>query len=424
MSIAVESVLLDGNRTDLLVEDGLIRTVGTLSDETKTSADTLIDGTDRMAAPTLHNGHTHAAMTLFRGYGDDLPLQEWLEEKIWPLEEQLTDEDVYWATRLACFEMITSGTTFFNDMYWEFDATRRAVEDSGLRATIAGVFIDQFDEEMAQQQRRANEELYERSKELPDRIDFALGPHSIYTVSTESLEWIAGFSREHDLPVHVHLAETEWEVEECREKHGTTPVRYLDDLGFLHEDVVAAHGIWLDDEEIEILADRGVDLVYNPLSNLKLTSGDGFRYEDLRSAGVTVVLGTDGVASNNNFNLLEEIKMSSLLQKNRQGVPTAIPAEEAFGLATREAADVFSLNTGRIAEGRAADLMLIDTTHPSMSLADVHDPDSHLSYTLTPDAVDTVLCDGEVLLRDGDLTDDRAAFVRERHRERTRNLIH
>ncbi|MFB6345656.1 MAG: amidohydrolase [bacterium] len=324
MSLLIEETQHDGETVDILVKDTTIRTVGSVSDTDKQAADRVIEGRGTLVVPTLKNGHTHAAMTLFRGFGDDLPLQEWLEEKIWPLEDNLTEEDVYWATRLACEEMIRTGTTFFNDMYWEFDGTVEAVADSGIRAMVAGVFIDQFDEELAEQQRQANRELYDRVEELPDRVQFALGPHSIYTVSPDSLEWVAQFSRDHDLYTHIHLAETKHEVEQCKENHGTTPVRYLNELGFFHDRVVAAHGLWMEDEEIQILADNDVSVVYNPISNLKLTSGSDFRYQDLKEAGVDVCLGTDGVASNNNFNLFEEIKTASILQKNRNGDATVL----------------------------------------------------------------------------------------------------
>lgn len=401
MSLLVKDTVLDGESTNIYVEDGTIKNIGSPPDRAEDASVRVLDGDDTLAVPTLKNGHTHAAMTLFRGFGDDMPLQEWLEDKIWPLEEKLTEEDVYWATRLACEEMIRTGTTFFNDMYWEFDGTVQAVEDSGIRAMVSGVFIDQFDEELAQTQRDQNRELFERIDELPDKVQFALGPHSIYTVSPESLEWIAEFSREHDLFTHIHLAETQHEVEECRETHGTTPVRYLDELGFLHDKVVAAHCLWLEDEEVEILAENDVSVVYNPISNLKLTSGDDFRYQDLKEAGVDVCLGTDGVASNNNFNLFEEIKMASILQKNRRNDATVLPANEAFELATARAAEIFGLNGGTLEEGNAADFMLIDLDNPSMSLATTHDEASHLSYTLTSDTIETVICDGEVLMQDG-----------------------
>ncbi len=424
MNLLIENGYVNGEKNDVLIEDDHITHVGDVSRERKRSTETVIDASDQLVWPTFHNGHTHAGMSLFRGFADDLPLRTWLEEKIWPLEEKLTREDVYWATRLACLEMIQTGTTFFNDMYWEYDATVQAVRKSGLRARIAGVFIDQFDEELAKKQREINRHRYERRDDLPDRIEFALGPHSIYTVSQQSLEWIADFSRSHDLPVHIHLSETEREVEKCRDNHGLTPVRYLDELGLLHENVIAAHGLWMEDSEIEILADSGASLVYNPISNLKLAAGGSFQYDKLTNAGVPVCLGTDGVASNNNLNLFEEIKIASILQKNRLGDPTVLPAGEAINLATTRAADIFGLETGRIREGALADLMLVRTNRPDMSLATVHDPNSHVGYTAGPESINTVVCDGNILMHNGSLRDGDKEEILERHRELARNLGH
>lgn len=424
MSLLVKNVRLDNENQHLYVEDSRITSIDKNMDLDESKPDTVIDGQGLMAVPTLHNGHTHAAMTLFRGYGDDLPLQTWLEDKIWPLEEQLTEEHVYWATRLACLEMIRTGTTFFNDMYWEFDAIRRAVVDSGIRARLSGVFIDQFDGELARQQREANEKLFEKSSDFHERISFSLGPHSVYTVSKESLKWIADFSRNNNLPVHIHLAETEWEVQQCTERHGARPVKFLDEIGFLHENVVAAHAIWLNDEEINLLAKNNVGVVYNPISNLKLTAGADFRYQDLKDAGVPVCLGTDGVASNNNFNLLEEIKTASILQKNRQKDPTVLPAQETFDLATGQASDIFGLDTGTLKEGMLADLMLVDLETPSMNLASIHDTESHKSYTLTPDSIDTVVCNGNVLLNEDVFTNQDADNIFAKHRKLANKLCY
>lgn len=400
VQLYIEDVRLHGERTNIKIDNGVIESIGPLAGDKK-SFDQTIDGSDLLACPSLLNGHTHASMTLFRGFGDDLPLQQWLEEKIWPREALLDHDMVYWGTRLAILEMIQTGTTFFNDMYWEFDAICEAVEDSGVRAMVSGVFIDQFDEEMAEQQRNRNKELFQRIDELTDRVQFALGPHSIYTVSPESLRWIGEFSREHDLPVHIHLSETKKEVENCQEQHGKTPVEYLDDLSFLHENVIAAHALWLTDSDIEIMAEQDVSVIYNPLSNLKLTAGDDFPYQKLKEAGVTIGLGTDGVASNNNLNLWEEIKMASLIQKNRQKDATTLPAQEAFGLATYAPAEIFGLNSGRIQEGANADLVLLRENHPSLSLSDIHNEASHLAYAMTPDAIDTVVVGGEILMENG-----------------------
>ncbi|MFB6356045.1 MAG: amidohydrolase [bacterium] len=405
MTIIINDVTVGNSKQDILIRDSVISEIGEAREVDFEGQATRIDGDGFLAVPGLFNGHTHAAMTLLRGYGEDMPLQQWLEEKIWPTEEKLTEEDVYWGTRLACLEMIRSGTVFFNDMYWEFDGIVDAVADSGIRAMVSGVFIDQFDEEMAEQQRRANKTLYERVAELPDRVQFALGPHSIYTVSRDSLEWIAEFSREHDLPVHIHLSETKKEVEDCKQQHGVSPVKYLDEIGLLHENLIAAHCVWLDDEDIQLLARHDVSVIYNPLSNLKLTAGDDFRYDDLTDAGVSIGLGTDGAASNNNLNLWEEVKMASLIQKNRQQDATVTPARETLNLATEQPASIFNLDSGTIEEGNLADLVLIDTNHPTMCPG--INRDSHLAYAVSPDAIEYVICDGDVLMEQQQISEER-----------------
>lgn len=401
MSICIENVYVQSERQDLWIRENTIEEIGSGSSGRKEEADQLIDGSDQIALPTLMNGHSHAAMTLFRGVADDRPLQEWLEDYIWPLEEQLDQEKVYWGTRLGCLEMIRSGTTFLNEMYWEYDGVVQAISDSRIRGMVSGVLIDQFDEEQARQERDRNRKRFEQSKELPERVQFSLGPHSIYTVSPESLEWVAEYSRKHGIYTHIHLSETEWERNFCQENYGTTPVRFLDNMDFFHDRVVIAHGLWLDREEIEILGEHNVATVYNPLANLKLTSGDQFCYDQLREEGIQVCLGTDGPASNNNLNLLEEIKMASLIQKNRQQEAAALPASEAVNLATRRPAEVFGLNCGTLAEGKLADLMLVDVNTPSMSLSTIHDTDSHVAYTMSPASIDTVICDGNVVMKHG-----------------------
>ena len=223
MSIQIKNVLLNEREKDIYIEGNEISAITEAGSGKANTGETefVIDGKRKAAIPSLFNGHTHAAMTLFRGYADDMPLHEWLTTKIWPLEARLTDEAVYWGTKLACLEMIKSGTTFFNDMYWHWEGSARAVAESGIRAMLSAVFIDGFDAEKAKEQMRRNEALYEKSKKLPERIIFALGPHALYTVSKESLCWVRDFSDKHDLLVHIHLSETEEEVEECIKRYAT-----------------------------------------------------------------------------------------------------------------------------------------------------------------------------------------------------------
>ena len=207
MTILIKNVLVEGREKNIYIEGNEIAAITDAgSGRSKVrEAEFVIDGKRKAVIPGLFNGHTHAAMTLLRGYADDMPLHEWLSTKIWPLEAKLTEEDVYWGTKLACLEMIKSGTTFFNDMYWYWGGSTRAVAESGIRAMLSAVFIDGFDEEKAKEQIRRNEALYRESKKLPKRIIFALGPHAIYTVSEESLCWVRDFSERHDPVSYTHL---------------------------------------------------------------------------------------------------------------------------------------------------------------------------------------------------------------------------
>ena len=226
-----------------------------------------------LVAPLL-NGHTHAAMTLFRGYGDDLPLMRWLEERIWPIEARLEADDVYWGTRLACVEMIRTGTVRFWDMYWQAEASARAVRDAGLRATIGAPLIDADGDHGSL--REAALESLDHLTGFDERVRPSLAPHAIYTVSEESLRWIGEVGEEHSVPVQIHLSETQAEVERCVADHGLRPAHYLDRLGMLGPRTLLAHGVWLDASELELIAERGATVVTNPVANMKLAVGGVF----------------------------------------------------------------------------------------------------------------------------------------------------
>ncbi|RJS75474.1 amidohydrolase [Methanophagales archaeon] len=395
MAILIKNVLLEGKKRNIYIEGNLIAAISEAGNNKE--AEFVIDGKDKAAIPGLFNAHTHAAMTLLRGYADDMQLQEWLSTKIWPIEERMTEEDVYWGTKLACLEMIKSGTVFFNDMYWHWRGSVRAVIESGIRAALSAVFIDGFDEGHAKEQMKRNETLYEESKNLPERIIFMLGPHAIYTVSEESLCWVRDFAEEHDLLVHIHLSETEREVRECVEVYGMRPVEFLDSIGFLSPRTIAPHCVHLSRKEIEILKKRDVKIVHTPVSNMKLASGR-MPYEELKWAGLSsnIALGTDGCASNNNLDMFEEMKIASLFQKAFSGDTTSMPAEEAFALATRNAAKMFRLNSGTIAKGKLADVVLLDLKQ--VNLVPNHNLISNIVYSANGSCVDTVICDGRILM--------------------------
>jgi 5-methylthioadenosine/S-adenosylhomocysteine deaminase len=399
MSILIKNVLVGGKERDIYIEGNLIDTISEAgsSNERVREADFVIDGKRKAAIPGLFNGHTHAAMTLLRGYADDMPLHEWLSTKIWPLEAKMTEDDVYWGTKLACLEMIKSGTTFFNDMYWYWAGSARAVAESGIRAMLSAVFIDGFDEGTAKEQIRRNEALYKGSKKLSERIIFALGPHALYTVSKESFCWVKEFSENHDLLVHIHVSETEEEVEECINRYGMRPVEFLDEIEFLSTRTIACHCVYLSRKEMELLRKHNVKIVHNPTSNMKLAAGR-MPYEELKKVGLysNIALGTDGCASNNNLDMFEEMKIASLVHKAGSGDPTNMSAQEAFELATTHGAHVFRLNSGVIAEGKLADIVLIDLNN--VQIVPNHNLISNIVYSANGSCVDTVLCDGEILM--------------------------
>jgi 5-methylthioadenosine/S-adenosylhomocysteine deaminase len=387
--------LVDGTGpTNIYVEGGLITEIGQ-----KMEADHTIDGKGHVAMPGLVNTHTHAAMVLLRGYGDDMLLHEWLSDRIWPVEAQLTPDDVYWGTRMACLEMIRTGTTAFNDMYFFGPRMADAAHDAGLRAVISEGFIDLHDDEKREANITATQATTRHIRQLGETLVVpAVGPHAVYTVSPQGWEWVRDYSAEEDIMVHTHLAETSMEVVECRRDHGTSPVGLLDKLGVLERPVVAAHNAHLDGEDIVMMGRRGVAAAHNPVSNMKLAVGGVMPWKDLASLGVLTVLGTDGAASNNSLDMFETMKTAALLQK-LGGDPMVLPAAEALEAATLRGAQALGLPGGRIAEGEAADIVLVHMRRTGMQ--PVHSIPSNLVYAGAGHAVATTICDGKVLMQDG-----------------------
>ncbi len=329
-SLTVSGAVLDGEAVGVRCEGGRIAALG--PGVAPEPGDERIDAAGAPLVPPLVNGHTHAAMTLFRGRGGDLPLMRWLRETIWPVEAKLEPEDVYWGTRLACAEMTRTGTARFWDMYWHPAATARAVRDSGLRATVGGPLFDAEGDTAATQETALG--ALEELAELGPEVGAAIAPHAIYTASEELLRWAAELATERGLPLHIHLSETEEEVSECLERHGMRPAAYLDRLGALGPRTVLAHGVWLDAGELELIAGRGCTVVANPVANMKLAVGGVLPYPAARRAGVAVGLGTDGAGSNDSLDLLSDLKVFALAQRHAAGDPTVLPAEEAWRIAT------------------------------------------------------------------------------------------
>ena len=408
MSLLIKNATLNGSKTDLYIQDNRIDQI---SSAINCKADNVIDAQGKILLPGLMNGHTHAAMTLLRGFGDDMSLFDWLNDKIWPIEAKMTEEDVYWGTKLACLEMIKCGTTFFNDMYWFWPGSVKAVNEMGLRASLSGVLIDLFDKEKSAQQKRVIEEEFRLSKSFPERISYCIGPHAIYTVSADSLSWAQGFAKSNKLNLHLHLSETEKEVHDCIDQHGVRPVEYLEKIGVLADNVSIAHAIWLDDRELELLNQYNVGILTNPCANMKLSAGV-FPFTRIQEAGILIGIGTDGVASNNNFDLFEEMKFTALVEKSRTGDPTTAPADCVFDCVTRNTASIFSANCGEIKEGKLADMILIDATVPPMVPG--HSRVSDFVYSVNGSVVNTVICDGKILMQDRYISGEETIIAKAR----------
>ena len=411
--ILLTGVMYRGRAVDLFI-DGEGRIAGLGRDEGRRfqkEAVTRIDGTRLLLIPGLVNTHTHAAMTLLRGYADDMPLREWLEGKIWPLEAHLTGEDVYRGTKLACLEMIRTGTLAFNDMYFFMEEAARAVRETGIRATLSHGFIDLGDPGKREKEIRATEDLVSAVKGLGEpRIRVAAGPHAVYTVSPEGFRWCAEFSREEGIGIHTHLAETEQEARDCLHAYGRRPAAQLDACGCLTERTVAAHCCWLDREECSLLAARGASASHNPTSNMKLAVTRAKPYPWMTAAGVTVTLGTDGCASNNSLDLFGAMKDAALLQKFAWNTQTALPAPEVLAMATASGGRALGIPTGRIEVGAPADLVLVNLASPSMT--PLFSGESNLVYSASGASVDTAICDGRILMLHGEIPGEEEILAR------------
>ena len=398
MSILIRNVLVNGEISDIRIRGSRIDQIAPSLDPEE--AEEIINGKDQAAVPGFVNGHTHAAMTLFRGFADDMELKPWLEEKIWPAEAKLTEEDVYVGTRLACLEMIRTGTTLFNDMYWHLPGAVKAVREMGIRGVLSAVFIDLFDAEKRKEQIEQNITYLEAFQGKDPLVQIALGPHAIYTVSREALEWVARLSEEKGLFVHIHLSETKQEVDDCLKAHGMRPVEYLHDIGLLSDRLFAAHCNYLDEKEMDLLTESGVHMIHNPVSNLKLTVGKNiFPYKALSKRGASILLGTDGCSSNNNLDMLETAKFASLLQKWQSDDPTLLPAGETLRNLTEAGYQAFGVGNGKITPGEPADIVLIDLNHPQN--VPLYHLDSNLVYAVNGSAVTTTICNGKLLMKEG-----------------------
>ncbi len=398
--ILLRNITSEGRQVDIAIADGLITELVPHSDDYKEAASGVesVDCTGKVAVPGLINMHTHAAMSLMRGVGEDMYLQDWLKH-IWEIESKIDSDFVYWGTKVAALEMIKTGTTTFNDHYWHATSGKRATEEMGLRGASCYMFLDSFDKDKAELQKDQCRQMYDETASWSPMTIFTIGIHAIYTVSEQTILWAVDFARKHKLRIHIHVAETETEVADCRKAHGgLTPVEYLDSLGVLGPDVIAAHSLWLTDKDIEILGQRKVNCVHNINSNSKLASGYRFKWKELADAGANVCLGTDGCASSNNLDILETMKTTALFQKAWRQDPSALPLETLLKMATVNGAKALGVKTGKIEEGYSADIQIIDTDNsfflsPAPFLA-------NYIYSAHSDCVSSLICGGRFVMRD------------------------
>ncbi|MDY2745246.1 MAG: amidohydrolase family protein [Methanosphaera sp.] len=383
----------------VLVVDNKIEEISTnLVDK---DADIVINGQNKITMPGLINTHSHVAMTLLRGVGDDQDLQTWLNEYIWPREAKLNEELVYAGSKLAMAEMIKTGTTTFNDMYFYMEKTAKAVEESGMRALLGYGMIDLFDEKKRKSELNETKKFIDKCHNTADgRVQVAVAPHAPYTCSEEILKESKKLADTHNLKLHIHVSETKQEVTDLQKERNETPFEYLNNIGLLDENTIAAHGVWTTPEEMKILKEKDVSISHNPSSNMKLASGIAPVNNYIKN-GINVGIGTDGVSSNNNLDMFSEMKLTALLQKVNTLDPKVLPAKETFDMATKNGAKALGVNSGKIKEGKLADIIIVNTNVPHMT--PVRNPLSNIIYSALGTDVDTVICDGKILMENKEL---------------------
>ena len=393
----------ENKKQSLLIKDDLIAEISDEIDDS--NVDKIIDAEGKILLPGLINTHTHLSMTLFRGLADDLSLDSWLNDHIWPMEANLNGDYCYIGALLGAVELIKSGTTTFSDMYFYMEDVARAVEDAGIRAVLSYGMIDFGDAERREAEIKENMALYEACNGMADgRIKVFFGPHSPYTASEELLIKVRELADEHNIGIHIHVSETQKEINDSLDERGLRPFEYLEKIGFLGPDVVAAHCVWLSDEEIEIIKKHGVKVSHNPCSNMKLASGVA-PVSKLIDNDICVSIGTDGASSNNNLDLIEELKTASLLQKVSTLDPKVLTSDEAIEMATIKGAEALGLGDeiGSIEVGKKADIILIDTNSANM-VPDSSSLSSNVIYSANGSNVDTTICNGKILMENKKLT--------------------
>jgi len=367
-------------------------------------AGTVIDGAGKILIPGLVNTHTHVPMTLLRGYGEGLALQEWLNDKIFPFEGRMTDEDAYWGALVGIADMLSCGVTSFTDMYDHTQFVARAVKETGIKANL-GRGIVEFgggDLYSSPRHREAVELIENWQGACGGRIICEASLHAEYTSNETVVRQMARFAKNSSLGIHLHLSETHREQDDCVLSRGVTPARYFEDCGIFENRTTAAHGVWLTDEDMDILASRAVTVAHCPASNLKLGSGIA-KVPDMLKRGVAVSLGTDSASSNNNMNLLGDLRLAAMIHPGVTRDPLCITAKDVLRMATVVGAKAQGrTDCGLIKEGYRADLAVLNMKNPHMM--PVHDVLTDIVYSAQQSDVETTIVDGEMVYHNGVFT--------------------
>ena len=382
----------DIKKSDILIEDNIIlKMARDLSDEI---VDEKINAKNMVVMPGLVNTHTHLAMSIFRGYKDDRKLMDWLENAIFPVEDKLEPEDIYWNSYLSCLEMLRSGTTTCNDMYFGMNKVIEAIENTGLRALVAWSITDDSIRDKIERTRE-----YAKKYNVPgSRIKVITSPHAPYSCNPDTIKLCVDLAKELNTGLHIHLSETLDEEETIRERYNKRGTEYLNDLGVFDVPVILAHGIYISDSDIEILKHVKGGIAHNPISNCKLSSGicDVVK---LRKNGINVGLGTDGIGSTTTLDMFEEMKTAAYLQKVNTMEPTSIKAYDILKMATIEGARVLGLDNeiGTLEPGKKADMIFIRTD--KLHLCPDNDVCTNIVYSANGADVDTVMIDGKIIMQ-------------------------
>lgn len=390
----------NGEANVIAVEDGKISYIGKdLPDSF--AADEVIDGKGMLATAGMVNTHGHVSMTLLRSYADDMALMDWLENKIWPIEAKMNAKDIYWGAMLGIAEMLKSGTTCFADMYCFMDDVARAVAETGIRANLSrgliGLAPDKDDKLAENTQLVKDWQGYDNG-----RIRITYGPHAPYTCPVEYLQKVIEAAQTNNAEIQMHLCETKGEVENCMKEHGVTPIKLMDQLGMFEQGTIAAHCVYLTEDDMDIMAAKNVRVAHNPQSNLKLASGIA-PVASMLEKGICVGLGTDGASSNNNLDMLEECRAAAMLHKTTTLNPLAVPAAQAWDMATVNGAQVLGFDElGKLSVGQQADIVLWNMHKPYWYPR--HNKLSLLVYAANSSDADTVIVNGKVVLQNGSMT--------------------